>query len=323
MKAALVRGGSHQLASALRRTIEEHGGQVLTATPVTELLIEGGRAVGARSADGREFRASAVVSTLNPEQTFGELIRQEGVEEELREALRAWEWERTSLFLFNDGVLGEPPRYEGYPEDADRALIAVMGYESPEDVIDHQNRVADGDRSQVAGHGSVPSLFDPLMVPGHVPFGPHHVLRWECWAPFDGDWGKEAAEEYRRECFDFWCRYAPNLARANSRIRVIWTPRDIEAHLPTMKRGSIKHGAYTSLQMGYNRPVPECSAYRTPIDGLYLAGSSVHPGGMVIMGPGYNAARAVAQDLGAPLWEEPEMVQRARARGYLEPAEAL
>ena len=156
------------------------------------------------------------------------------------------------------------------------------------------------------------------MAPTHVPFGPHHVLRWECCAPFDADWGKAAAEEYHRQCFDFWCSYAPNLARANSRVRVTWTPRDIEAHLPTMKRGSIKHGAYTSLQLGYNRPAPECSAYRTPIDGLYVAGSSVHPGGMVIMGPGYNAARAVAEDLGLPLWEEPEMVQRARARGYLD-----
>jgi phytoene dehydrogenase-like protein len=84
-----------------------------------------------------------------------------------------------------------------------------------------------------------------------------------------------------------------------------------------MKRGSIKHGAYTSLQMGYNRPVPECSAYRTPIEGLYVGGASVHPGGMITMGPGYNAARTVAEDLGAPLWEEPEMVRAARERGYL------
>jgi phytoene dehydrogenase-like protein len=322
MRAALVRGGSHQLASALRRAIEEHGGDVFTAAPAEQILVEEGRAVGVRLASHGELSADAVVSTLNPEQTFLELIAREGVGAELRETLGAWEWERTSLFLFNDGIVGEPPVYAGYPDDANRALLAVMGYESPEDVIDHQNETAGGDRTRLAGHGSVPSLFDPLMVPTHVPFGPHHVLRWESWAPFGADWSQEAAEDYRRECFDFWCSYAPNLKRANSRVRVVWTPRDIEAHLPTMKRGSIKHGAYTSLQMGYNRPVPECSAYRTPIDGLYVAGSSVHPGGMVIMGPGYNAARAVAEDLGAPLWDEPEMVQRARARGYFEDLEA-
>jgi phytoene dehydrogenase-like protein len=323
MRAALVRGGSHQLASALRRAIEECGGEVLTAAPVEQILVENGRAVGVRIAERGELTASAIVSTLNPEQTFIELMQRDGVQAELREALGAWEWERTSLFLFNDGIVGEPPAYAGYPGDASRALFAVMGYASPEAVIDHQNEVARGDRSRIAGHGSTPSLFDPLMAPTHVPFGAHHVLRWESWAPFGADWDREATEDYRRQCFDFWCRYAPNLREASSRVRVVWTPRDIEAHLPTMKRGSIKHGAYTSLQMGYNRPVPECSAYRTPIDGLYVAGSSVHPGGMVIMGSGYNAARAVADDLGAPLWDEPEMVQRARARGYFEDEGAL
>jgi phytoene dehydrogenase-like protein len=316
MQAALVRGGSHQLASALRRAVEEAGGDVLTATPVEEILVEDGCAVGVRVAGARELRARAVVSTLNPEQTFLDLLRPEGVDDHLRRVLAEWEWERTSLFLFNDGIVGDPPCYEGYPEDASRALLAVMGYETAADVIDHQNETAAGDRSRIAGHGSVPSLFDPLMVPAHVPFGPHHVLRWECWAPFDADWSPAATEAYRGECFDLWCRYAPNLREARSRVRVAWTPTDIEAHLPTMKRGSIKDGAYSSLQMGYNRPMPECSAYRTPVEGLYVAGSSVHPGGMVTVGSGYNAARAVAEDLGAPLWTEPEMVVRARERGY-------
>jgi phytoene dehydrogenase-like protein len=316
MQSALVRGGSHQLASALRRALEEAGGDVLTATPVEQILIEDGRAVGVRLPGPRELRGRAVVSTLNPQQTFLDLLAPDVVETDVRRVLSEWEWERTSLFLFNDGIVGEPPRYEGYPEDANRALLAVMGYETAADVIDHQNETAAGERSRIAGHGSTPSLFDPLMVPAHVPMGPHHVLRWECWAPFDADWSRAAAEAYRRECFDFWCHYAPNLRQARSRVRIAWTPPDIEAHLPTMKRGSIKHGAYTSLQMGYNRPVPECSAYRTPVDGLYVAGSSVHPGGMVIAGPGYNAARTVAEDLGAPLWDEPEMVVRARERGY-------
>jgi len=101
-------------------------------------------------------------------------------------------------------------------------------------------------------------------------------------------------------------------------VRVDWSPRDIETQLTTMTRGSIKHGAYLPLQMGYNRPNPDCSGYRTPIPGLYVGGASVHPGGMVILGPGYNASRVVAEDLGLRVWwEEPEMVRRARRRGYL------
>jgi phytoene dehydrogenase-like protein len=40
------------------------------------------------------------------------------------------------------------------------------------------------------------------------------------------------------------------------------------------------------------RPVPGLGGATTPIDRLYLGGSSAHPGGGVHGGPGANAARA-------------------------------
>jgi len=318
MNASLVRGGSHQLASALRRTIEEHGGQIITGASVKSILVEDGRAAGIDAAGIGELRASAILSTLNPEQTFLELLPRDALDRELKQGIEQWEWEPTSLFVFNDGIIGEAPHYEGYPDEANRALLTVMGYETAQDVMDHQLEVASGDRSRIAGHGSVLSNFDRLMVPDHVPLGPHHLLRWECWAPFDADWSRDGTEAYTQQCLEFWARYAPNITRARSRTRIAWSPHDIAAHLPTMKRGSIKHGAYTSLQMGYNRPLPECSGYRTPIPGLYLGGSSTHPGGMVILGAGYNSARVVAEDIGASFPDEPEMVRRARERGYFD-----
>ena len=49
-------------------------------------------------------------------------------------------------------------------------------------------------------------------------------------------------------------------------------------------------------QLFFNRPVQGWARYRTPIKGLYLGGASLHPGGLVILGPGYLAANAVADD---------------------------
>jgi len=37
--------------------------------------------------------------------------------------------------------------------------------------------------------------------------------------------------------------------------------------------------------------------HRTPIRGLYLAGSGTHPGGGVMGAPGFNAARVIRRDL--------------------------
>lgn len=314
---ALVRGGSHQLSSVLRRRAEEANAEVIVASSARRLLTDGGRVSGVELDGGTVLTARAVVSTLNPEQTFLDLLPSSAAPAELREAAKNYEWEKWSLFVANWGVLGDPPRYEGYPEAVDKSLITVMGYETADDVLAHIREIERGDFSRIAGHGTVSSMHDPMMAPSHVSYGTPHTIRWESWAPYDVPWDSEKVR-YAERAFQFWTGYAPNLARMNVRISVAWSPKDIEAQLPTMKRGSIKHGAYTSLQMGYNRPFPECSSYRTPIPGLYLGGSSVHPGGMVIMGSGYNAARVVADDLGLNIWwHEPATVALARASGYL------
>jgi phytoene dehydrogenase-like protein len=64
-----------------------------------------------------------------------------------------------------------------------------------------------------------------------------------------------------------------------------------------MKRGSIKHGAYTTLQLGYLRPNDLCSHSATPIPGLFVGGASLYPGGMILGGSGYLAAQVVREEL--------------------------
>ena len=43
-------------------------------------------------------------------------------------------------------------------------------------------------------------------------------------------------------------------------------------------------------QLLFNRPVPGYAQYRSPVHGLYMCGSSTHPGGGVMGAPGANAA---------------------------------
>ena len=44
------------------------------------------------------------------------------------------------------------------------------------------------------------------------------------------------------------------------------------------------------------RPVPACAQYRTPIKGLYLCGSTTHPGGGIMGAPGRLAAVEILKD---------------------------
>jgi len=321
MNAALVRGGSHALASALHSVIGANGGKLLDWAEVNKIIIEDSTAKGVVLRDGREFRAKAIVSTLDPQDTFLKLISRENLPEDLVTTTEMWEWEEWSLFTGHWGVKGAPPEYKAaeFNPDVNSALINVMGYESPEDIYRHIEDMKAGKLPEPAGHATCTTIFDPSQAsPG--PYGPLHTLRWEGWSPYElasRHWD-EVAKDYANGCFEKWKEYAPNLGEAKVLFNIFFSPVDTERRLVNMKRGSIKHGAYTVLQMGYFRPNESCSTGRTPIRGLYVAGASVYPGGMILLGSSYNTAKVVAEDLGLEVWWKlPDYVLRAQEKGYL------
>ncbi len=68
------RGGSRGFAQAIERRLRDLGGQLTFKADVQRILVEGGRAVGVRLADGRELRSDVVVSAADAHATlFGML----------------------------------------------------------------------------------------------------------------------------------------------------------------------------------------------------------------------------------------------------------
>jgi phytoene dehydrogenase-like protein len=326
MNSSLVRGGSHSLASALHNVIVTNKGTPLDWSEVEKIIIEGGVAKGVILKDGREFRAKAVISTLDPQDTFLKLAGKPNLPKDLAAAVEKWEWEKWSFFQAHFGIKGEPPRYKAseFNPDVNSALIQIMGFESPEDIDKHIEDMAAGRLPEPAGHVTCTTIHDPSQS-SSGPYGPLHTLRWESWAPYElaGQQWDEINKDYGKKCFEKWVEYAPNLAEARVLFNFAYSPLDTERRLVNMKRGSIKHGSYTMLQMGYLRPNESCSSYRTPIKNLYVGGASAYPGGMVLLGSGYNCARVVAEDLGFKVWwKPPEYVVRAQEKGYLAKAKA-
>ena len=74
--------------------------------------------------------------------------------------------------------------------------------------------------------------------------------------------------------------------------RQVAGPQDFEAENPSRVGGTINGGTAAAYQQLFFRPVPGLGRADTPIDRLYLASSSAHPGGAVHGAPGANAARA-------------------------------
>ena len=107
-----------------------------------------------------------------------------------------------------------------------------------------------------------------------------------------------------------WQRYAPDLSDAVIG-KFTRSPLDVERELPNMREGDLLVGAFTNDQVGFNRPFRGAGSYRTHIPGLYLCGSSSHPGGNITGLPGYNAAQVILGDLGARLDLFPQQEMRA------------
>ena len=83
------------------------------------------------------------------------------------------------------------------------------------------------------------------------------------------------------------------------------SPLELEREVG-LTEGNIFQGELTFDQLFFNRPLPGYSQYNTPIKGLYLCGSSAHPGGGVMGAPGANAARTILR----------RETQRGRMDGY-------
>jgi phytoene dehydrogenase-like protein len=290
LDAGLVKGGSHRLSSAIYRSFVANGGRVLDSCEVTKIVMQGGRAVAVEIDDGRRFEADAIVSTLNPEQTFVQLIDDAALPRELGLAVATWEWEERSMFGLHLGIEGGV-RWKARDPRVAEAMIVFCGLETENDLFAHLEQVDAGEINRADWlHLTNFSRFDASMAPPG-----HELLRIEAVVKYDPGWDREG-KAFADDCIRLVNEYA-ELDEICFRRHT--TPLDIEKKLTTMKRGSIKHGAYSTLQLGYLRPNDLCSHSQTPIPGLFVAGASLYPGGMVLGGPGYIAAGVVGDHLDA------------------------
>jgi phytoene dehydrogenase-like protein len=80
--------------------------------------------------------------------------------------------------------------------------------------------------------------------------------------------------------------------------RWVQTPADLQAVDANLHGGAVGGGTAGIHQELVFRPVPGLARAETPIDGLYLASASAHPGGGVHGAPGSNAALAALRRAG-------------------------
>jgi phytoene dehydrogenase-like protein len=316
----IVVGGSHMLAQTLSKIIHENGGVTWTSQRIARIIIENGAAKGVELVNGTIIRAEkAVISTIDPQQTFLKLVGEENLDSDFVQSIKGWQWEKYSLLGIHL-ALEEAPKFTAATSDSEinRSFIYVLGYETLKELIDDYEAINRGElREKACFNCCFPSIHDPIQAPP----GKYTGLLSR-FAPYDLKKGAQEwysmkfKEEVAEKCLETLRHYAPNMVKDKVLWEYISTPIDVENKFVDMVKGSYKQGLYHPLQMGYLRPNEQCSHHRTPINNLYLGGSSCYPGGCIILGAGYLAANVIAEDLGiTKWWSEPEMITKARGKG--------
>jgi phytoene dehydrogenase-like protein len=287
-------GGMGAISQAMAKAAGERGVEIRVSSPVREVIVEAGRAVGVVLDNGEALRARSVVSNLNPKLLYGELIDASVLERSFRERMSHW---RCGSGTFRMNVaLSELPDFTVLPggnlaEHHTAGIIMAPSLAYMDQA--YLDAKAGGWSKRPIVEMLIPStLDDSLAPPGQ------HVASLFCQhvapvLPGGASWD-DHREQVADVMIDLVTSHAPNF-KASVIGRQIMSPLDLERTFGLIG-GDIFHGALSLDQLFSARPMLGHGDYRGPLKGLYMCGSGTHPGGGVTGAPGHNAAREIVAD---------------------------
>ncbi|MCX8505968.1 MAG: NAD(P)/FAD-dependent oxidoreductase [Alphaproteobacteria bacterium] len=289
-----ARGGMGSVTKALADSFKAVGGEIRAGAGIEQFLVKNGRVRGVALSTGEEFYASSVVSNMDVKRTFQKHVEARHLPPDFVAAVAQYK-ARGSSGKLNIALAGIPD-FTGLPKGSP----FISGDMHINESIDEIERAYDDWK---AGKWSeapyvdmlLPSRIDPSMTPD----GKHYMSVFVQYCPYqlaEGEWNDERRNAFGQTVINAIARHSPNFKSLilHAEIR---TPFDIEREIG-ITEGNIFHGELTFDQLLFNRPIPGYAQYRSPIKGLYMCGSSTHPGGGVMGAPGANAAREVIADWG-------------------------
>ncbi|MGL4963762.1 MAG: phytoene desaturase family protein [Inquilinus sp.] len=288
-----ARGGMGAITQAMAGSLRAAKGEIRTGAAVDRILVENGKAAGVVLAGGEEIRARQVVSNLDVKRTFLTLVEEAALPAAFTKRVRNFKIRGSSGKV--NIALDALPRFPALPEGSP-CLRGDMHF------TDSVERMERGYDDWKAGRWSadpfldmmIPTTLDPTMAPP----GQHFMSCFVQYCPpkVEGrDWTDADRDAFGKTVIDQIAEYSPGFRDLilHAEIR---TPRELEAEVG-LTEGNIFQGELTFDQILFNRPVPGYAQYRSPVAGLYMCGSSTHPGGGVMGAPGRNAASEILRDL--------------------------
>ncbi len=288
-------GGSQELPNAMVRYLEDNGSKVMTGVTVREFMIENGEVQGLSLEDGTQIHATrAVVSALDPKQSFLKLTDKQHLEDDFLEMVRRFSFGKVSIARMQL-ALTEPPAFLNGSEMSSCPFHRIV--DSTEQMTNYYAELAMGKPP------SDPFLWSAcwtLLDPTRAPDGKHtlifdtYVSNWLA----DGQTWEDIKEDYAQNVLlPKLQQYAPNINQGTILGYYIETKESLEKANLSFYEGTTGGGERIAAQLGAFRPFPGYAHYRSPIKNLYMTGPHCHPGnGISAMGT--ITARVMLDDMG-------------------------
>jgi phytoene dehydrogenase-like protein len=297
-KWGFVRGGIGKVTEAMAESARDAGATIRTGAPVSEVLVDSGRAVGIALADGEEIRAARVLSNADPKTTLLRLVDPGLLPDRFAAALRAYRCEGTSVKI--NLAVDRLPVAAALGEDG------VRPYHRG--IVEVNTTVAEMDAAQAEARAGRPAAnphielcFPTVHDPSLAPEGKHVVtidVNSQPYTLAEGSWD-QIRDRVADDAIAALGEHFPGLP-GSIVARQVLAPTDLEALLGIWG-GHALHGEMAFDQLFALRPVRGWADYRTPIRDLWLCGAGTHPGGGVTGANGRNCAREVLREARSPL----------------------
>ena len=292
------RGGMGAVTGALARAARMYGAQVRTGAEVTKIRTRDGRVTGVALASGESIDAPVVITTAHPQISFLRLLDPSELPSGFVADIRRWR-SRSGTVKINL-ALDRLPVFASYPEpDPSVYGGTIVLAESLDDIETAFQQAVSGTPADLPfADICIPSVFDDSLAPA----GKHVMSLFTQWVPCGYADEPRAAEleAYADRVLARVEAVAPGFTDSVLHRQVIG-PHQMQQEYGLIG-GNIFHGELLLGQMFHGRPAAGYADLRTPVRGLYQAGSATHGGGGVTGIPGRNVVGQILADRRAEHW---------------------
>jgi len=286
------RGGMGAVTQAMAAAARSFGVEIRTSTSVSRITTSGDAVTGVVLDTGEVVSAATVVTTTHPALTFLRLVDRSALPPDFVADIERWR-SRSGVVKVNLAVdrLPEFTAKPGFDPDVHGGTIVLA--ESLDEVEgSFQDAVSGRSSRRPFADICIPSVVDDTLAP----HGHHVVSMFTQWVPHEWSTAPHRAEveAHADAVVGRVEEVAPGFTSSVLHRQVIG-PWDMETEYGLVG-GNIFHGELSGAQLFHARPAAGYADLRTPVRGLYQAGSATHGGGGVTGIPGRNAARQVVRD---------------------------